>query len=89
MNGYRITQTTDGLVRVTRANNKCIIRTSPNNGSATVTSPFIHCTASLGQTSHLFVRRGERRMHFDGTSFVVRNAGHSAGFDEHNRLRVY
>uniref|UniRef100_A0A336M9X0 CSON014149 protein n=1 Tax=Culicoides sonorensis TaxID=179676 RepID=A0A336M9X0_CULSO len=89
INGYRITQTTDGLVRVTRANNRCIIRTSPNNGSATITSPFIHCTASLGATSHLFVRRGERRMHFDGASFVVRNAGHSAGFDEHNRLRVY
>lgn len=89
LNGFRITQTVDGLVRVTRANNKCIIRTSPSNGSATITSPLIHCTASLGQTSHLFVRRGERRMHFDGASFVVRNAGHSAGFDEYSRLRVY
>lgn len=89
INGFRITQTVDGLVRVTRANNKCIIRTSPTNGSATLTTPFIHSTASLGQTSHLFVRCGEKRMHFDGTSFVVRNAGHSAGFDEINRLRVY
>lgn len=43
----------------------------------------------MGQSSHLFVRRDERRMHFDGASFVVRNAGHSAGFDENNLLRVY
>ena len=38
---------------------------------------------------NLFCRREERRMHFDGTSFVVRNAGHSAGFDDKNRLKVY
>lgn len=28
-------------------------------------------------------------MHFDGSSFIVRNAGHSAGFDENNLLNVY
>ncbi|XP_062549572.1 uncharacterized protein LOC134214169 [Armigeres subalbatus] len=89
LNGYRIQQTMDGLVKVARMNNRCNLRTSPTNGSATITTPYIHCTASMGQTSHLFVRREERRMHFDGTSFVVRNAGHSAGFDEWNRLRVY
>ncbi|XP_001661772.2 uncharacterized protein LOC5575040 [Aedes aegypti] len=89
LNGYRIQQTMDGLVKVARMNNRCNLRTSPTNGSATITTPYIHCTASMGQTSHLFVRREERRMHFDGTSFVVRNAGHSAGFDEGNRLRVY
>lgn len=33
--------------------------------------------------------RDERRMHFDGSQFVVRNAGHSAGFDGENYLRVY
>lgn len=43
----------------------------------------------MGASPHLFVRRDERRMHCDGSSFVVRNAGHSAGFDEHNNLRVY
>lgn len=43
----------------------------------------------MGQSSHLFVRRDERRMHFDGSCFVVRNAGHSSGFDESNNLRVY
>jgi hypothetical protein len=89
VNNFRISQTADGLVRITRNNNKSVLRTSPSNGSVGLTTNFVHCTASLGQTSHLFVRRGERRMHFDGTSFVVRHAGHSAGFDESNRLRVY
>ncbi|XP_065094049.1 uncharacterized protein LOC135714593 [Ochlerotatus camptorhynchus] len=89
VNGFRIQQTMDGLVKVTRMNNRCNLRTSPTNGSATITTPYIHCTASMGQTSHLFVRREECRMHFDGNSFVVRNAGHSAGFDDWNRLRVY
>lgn len=43
----------------------------------------------MGQSSHMFVRREERRIHFDGSNFVARNAGHSAGFDENNLLRVY
>ncbi|XP_033254816.1 uncharacterized protein LOC117194358 isoform X3 [Drosophila miranda] len=89
LNGFRITQAADGLVKVTRVDNKCLIRTSPGNGSATLTTPGIHCTASLGKTSHLFVRRNEKRMHFDGSCFIVRNAGHSAGFNENNLLIVY
>uniref|UniRef100_A0A182IVX5 Uncharacterized protein n=1 Tax=Anopheles atroparvus TaxID=41427 RepID=A0A182IVX5_ANOAO len=89
INNCRITQGSDGLVKLSCQNNQYSIRTSPSNGSATVTTPGIHCTASLGATSHLFVRREERRMHFDGAVFIVRNAGHSAGFDELNRLRVY
>lgn len=111
--------------RITKLNKNILVRTSPGNGSATLTTAYIHCTASLGQTSHLFVRyvvgrewrvqsgnwmssplwmrnepcdwvfvsffdrRGERRMHFDGAEFVVRNSGHSAGFDSNNLLRVY
>uniref|UniRef100_A0A182SN98 Uncharacterized protein n=1 Tax=Anopheles maculatus TaxID=74869 RepID=A0A182SN98_9DIPT len=89
VNGFRITQGGDGLVKIYRSNNRCSIRTSPTNGCATVTTNSIHCTASLGTSSHLFVRREERRMHFDGATFIVRNAGHSAGFDELDRLRVY
>ncbi|XP_067630293.1 uncharacterized protein fest [Eurosta solidaginis] len=89
INGFRITQAADGLVKLTRTHNKCLIRTSPGNGSATLTTPGIHCTASLGKTSHLFVRRNEKRMHFDGSCFIVRNAGHSAGFNENNLLIVY
>ncbi|XP_070172742.1 uncharacterized protein Fest [Polyergus mexicanus] len=89
INNIRISQTPDGLVRIARNSNKYQLRTSPSNGTASLTTPFLHCTASLGQTSHLFVRRGERRMHYDGTSFIVRNAGHSAGFDDNNQLKVY
>ncbi|XP_049853107.1 uncharacterized protein LOC126334677 isoform X2 [Schistocerca gregaria] len=89
INGIRISQTRDGLVRVACNNNKYQLRTSPSNGNASLSTPFVHCTASMGQTSHLFVRRGERRMHYDGSSFIVRNAGHSAGFDEKNQLKVY
>ncbi|KAJ4440012.1 hypothetical protein ANN_08143 [Periplaneta americana] len=89
INNVRVSQTPDGLVRIARNSNKYQIRTSPTNGTASMTTPFLHCTASMGQTSHLFVRRGERRMHYDGTSFIVRNAGHSAGFDEKNQLKVY
>ncbi|XP_071870879.1 wurstfest [Bombus fervidus] len=89
INNVRVSQTPDGLVRIARNSNKYQLRTSPSNGTASLTTPFLHCTASLGQTSHLFVRRGERRMHYDGTSFIVRNAGHSAGFDDNNQLKVY
>ncbi|KAI4478409.1 hypothetical protein M0804_012063 [Polistes exclamans] len=89
INNVRISQTPDGLVRIGRNSNKYQLRTSPSNGTASLTTPFLHCTASLGQTSHLFVRRGERRMHYDGTSFIVRNAGHSAGFDDNDQLKVY
>uniref|UniRef100_A0A182NHE8 Uncharacterized protein n=1 Tax=Anopheles dirus TaxID=7168 RepID=A0A182NHE8_9DIPT len=89
LNGHRITQGCDGLVKIYCPNNRSTIRTSPTNGCATVTTSSIHCTASLGASSHMFVRREERRMHFDGATFIVRNAGHSAGFDELNRLRVY
>ncbi|XP_037044934.1 uncharacterized protein LOC119080632 isoform X1 [Bradysia coprophila] len=89
INDFRISQKPDGLVKVTRSNNRCLIRTSPEHHSATLTTANIHCTASLSHTPHLFVRRQEQSMHFDGSSFVVRNNGHSAGFDENNYLRVY
>ncbi|XP_019877717.1 uncharacterized protein LOC109605575 isoform X2 [Aethina tumida] len=89
INNVRVSQTPDGLVRVGRNNNKYTLRTSPSNGSASISSPYMHCTGSLGQTRHLFVRRGERRMHYDGLTFIVRNAGHSAGFDDKHQLKVY
>lgn len=89
INNIRISQTADGLVRVVRKSNKFSLRTSPTNGSASISTPNIHCTGSMGQTRHLFVRRGERRMHYDGATFIVRNAGHSAGFDEKHQLKVY
>ncbi|CAL8110389.1 unnamed protein product [Orchesella dallaii] len=96
INGIRISQTADGLVRVGRGTSKYQLRTSPSNGTASLTTPFVHATASIGVPTpnnagapHLFVKRGERRMHCDGKTFIVRNAGHSAGFDELNQLKVY
>lgn len=56
INGYRIVQRVDGHVKVTHQQNKGFIRTSPSNGSVTLTTSGIHCTASLGKTSHLFLR---------------------------------
>lgn len=114
INGYRISQSHDGMVKITILlnNNKTLIRTSPSNSSVTITTPTFHCTASLRETSHMFVRYakfficfvlnknyiihhyllyrlGERRIHSDGATFNVRNAGHSAALDEKNLLRVY
>lgn len=77
------------IFRVSRPNNRLKIHTSPSNGSARISTQFVHSTASMGKSSHLFVRHEERRMHFDGTQIVVRNQGHSAGFDEVNNLRIY
>lgn len=77
------------LPRIVRNGNKYEVRTSPHNGKALLSTPFIHSTASMGSIPHLFVRRGERRMYYDGTNFIIRNVGHSAGFDGRNQLKVY
>ena len=48
-------------------------------------------TASLGDESHMFLRSKDRRLHYNGNTgvFIVRNAGHSAGFDEDGELRIF
>lgn len=33
--------------------------------------------------------QGDRRIHFDGAIFCVRNGGYSAGFDEKNRVTIF
>ena len=67
------------------------IKTSPNNGMVRFDSRMVQVTASLGQGSHMFLRSGDRRLHYCGQSavFTVRNAGHSAGFDETGVLRIF
>ena len=56
---------------------------------------FINChskiTASIGEEAHVFLRASERRLHYNGQStvFTVRNAGHSAGFDEEGELKIF
>jgi len=98
VNGIRVSQTLDGLVRIGRGTSKYQLRTSPTTGTASITTPQLHTTASVGiapsknsagNGPHLFVKRGERRLHSDGVTFIVRNAGHASGFDEFNQLKVY
>ena len=89
-----IQQTEDGLVivvRETQQGDKFTIKTSPSNGKVKVDSWFVQMTASLGMESHLFLRSKDRRLHYSGETkvFTVRNAGHSAGFDEEGSLRIF
>ena len=48
-------------------------------------------TASRGEQSHMFLRSGEKRLHYTGSTKVlmVRSFGQSAGFDEAGNLRIY
>lgn len=43
----------------------------------------------MSDSPHLFIRHFERRIHFDGAHFIVRNMGHSASFDNQNLLRIH
>ncbi len=65
------------------------LKTSPNNGKARMQSSFVYFTASMGDEAHIFVKSNERRMHYNGHTFVVRNGGHSAGFDDVGQLRIW
>jgi len=89
-----IQQMEDGLVVIEKnveEGNKIIIKSSPSNGKVKVESQFVHLTASLGIESHMFIRSLNRRLHYSGETkvFTVRNAGHSAGFDEEGSLRIF
>lgn len=89
-----IQQTMDGLVIVERrleGGGFVSIKASPSNGKIRINSDFVQITASLGEESHLFLRSKDRRLHYNGASgvFTVRNAGHSAGFDEDGELRIF
>jgi len=89
-----IQQTFDGLVIIERTmedKSKISIKSSPSNGKIRLDSDFVQVTASLGDDSHMFLRSRDRRLHYNGGSgvFMVRNAGHSAGFDEEGELRIF
>jgi len=91
INNVRVTQTLDGLVTVGRkyGNEQFAMRTSPTNGKCRLESSFVYMTASMGDEAHVFIKSNERRIHYNGTAFVVRNAGHSAGYDENGDLRIW
>jgi len=89
-----IQQKEDGLVIVekeTQYGNKVVIKSSPSNGKIKYETSNLQMTASMGKESHLFLRSTDRRLHYNGETmvFTVRNAGHSAGFDERGSLRIF
>ncbi len=65
------------------------MRTSPSNGKVKLQTPVMYATASVGDDCHLFVKSSDRRIHYNGMIFAVRNAGHSAGFDEAGMLKIW
>jgi len=93
-NDVFVQQTADGLVIIERTMEngvKISMRASPSNGKIRMDSHFVQVTASLGDESHMFLRSKDRRLHYNGNTgvFIVRNAGHSAGFDEDGELRIF
>ena len=91
--GVSVQQTSDGLVSVERflGKERFLLKASPSNGRVRVDSSFIQMTASQGEGSHLFVKSGDRRLHYSGHTgvMVVRQAGHSAGFDGRGCFRIF
>ena len=89
-----VQQKEDGLIIVekeTQYGNKVVLKSSPSNGKIKFESNSVQMTASMGKESHLFIRSSDRRLHYNGETmvFTVRNAGHSAGFDEKGSLRIF
>ncbi|XP_031617044.1 uncharacterized protein LOC116336946 [Contarinia nasturtii] len=89
INQIRIISNSDGTISIDRPTKSITIRINPRKGGIAVTSFHIHATASMGKSPHLFLRQGDRRLHFDGTVFCVRNGGYSAGFDERNQVTIF
>jgi len=93
--GITVQQTQDGLVSVERwlhqGKERVLLKASPSNGRVRVDSSFIQMTASRGEESHMFVKSGDRRLHYSGHTGVmmVRQAGHSAGFDGRGEFRIF
>ena len=106
--GLEVRQTRDGLVTVEKKvrGGRVLMRASPNNGKVRFESREVVVTGSRGEEEHLFLRSGDRRLHYSGQVnqgsctpcaditfqskvFTVRNAGHSAGFDEAGTLRIF
>lgn len=74
---------------VNRGKNEVQIKTNLF-GKGRLTTSIFHCTASSGEQQHLFVKSDDKRMHYDGMKFVVRNAAQSAGFNsDKEKLCIY
>ena len=66
--GVLVTQTRDGLVTVDRplGGDSLRLRVSPNNGKVRYERRGVVVTASTGEERHLFLRAGDRRLHYSG-----------------------
>ncbi|XP_077301637.1 uncharacterized protein LOC143922286 [Arctopsyche grandis] len=84
----RISQSTNGNVRICHDVGTHKIHLNPTNGSVSVKSLQFQCSTSMVLSGHLFVRKGDQRMHYDGNVFVVRNGGQSAAIDGNNELKL-
>ena len=88
----QVRQEQDGLVTVDRreVGRKFYLRASPTTGKVRVDTGFLTATASTGEEGHVFLRSSERRVHYRGDSgVVVRQGGHSAGFDGEGTFRIF
>ena len=89
-----IVQKRDGLCSVHLGDHIGFIQSSPNNGKVKIKTRFFYVTASSlngeNRQPHLFVKSFNRRIHYCGDgNFVVRNSGHSVGFNEQGMIRIY
>ena len=75
----RVLQEEDGLVTVKGwgLGGGFLVRLSPATGRLRLETPFLRATASLGEEGHVFLRSGDRRIHYSSSSTVltIRQAG--------------
>jgi hypothetical protein len=93
MAGLKVLQAADGLVSVERCvpSGRVMVQASPSTGRLRVQSGLLQATASQGEKAHMFLRVGDRRLHYSCHTRVlaVRRAGHSAGFDSDGNFRIF
>lgn len=89
VNGVRVTQSDDGDVLASREQGRRVLKSSFTRGNVSVKTPLVYACASLPPEAHVFVRRGERRIHCSERDFVVRNGPRSAGLDEGGKLKIF
>lgn len=89
MNGVRVSQADDGDVTASRDQGRRVLKSSFVRGNVSVKTPLVYACASAPPEAHVFVRRGERRIHCSERDFVVRNGPRSAGLDECGKLKIF
>lgn len=86
LNGFRVTKEKSGCIRVARDLLQYKFRLD-RNGTCSLSTPNIHCTAALG--GHIYAKSGDKKIHYDGQNFIVKNGSHSGGFDRNTQLKLF